>query len=69
MNVAIRTKTRAIGGSLVVTIPIEIVKSQKIQENEEIEITVRKAKKDFFGAFRGVGKFTKEDELKGQFDE
>ncbi len=62
------TKTRAVGGSLIITIPAEIVKSEMLRENELVEVEVRKPKKDFFGALRGVGSFTKEDELKGQLD-
>jgi hypothetical protein len=61
------TKTRAVGGSLIITIPAEIVKSEMIRENELVEVEVRKPKKDFFGALRGIS-FTKEDELKGQLE-
>ena len=56
-------KTRRIGGSLVVTIPIEIVKDQSIEENEIVEIKVRKRRKDYFGALKGTGSFTKEDRM------
>lgn len=57
-------KTRKVGGSLVVTLPKEIVTIQKIKENEFVEITVKKCRKDGFGTFRGMAPFTKEDELK-----
>jgi len=63
------TRTRAVGGSLIVTIPIEIVKEQSIQEGELVEIEVEKVKKDFFGAFKGIGPFTEEDKLRGQLEE
>ncbi len=56
-------KTRAIGGSLVVTIPIQIVKSENIQEGEFLEIDIRKRKKDFFGALKGIGEYTREDRM------
>lgn len=62
------SKTREIGGSLVVTIPKEIVDDEMLQENEIIEIEIEKRKKDFFGALRGVGSFGKKDELKGQLE-
>ncbi len=62
-------KTRAIGGSLVVTIPKEIVEKESIQEGELIEIEVEKIKKSGFGLLRGMRAFTKEDELKGQLEE
>lgn len=58
------TRTRTVGGSLMVTIPIEIVRTQGISEGEEIEIEVRKKKKDFFGALKGISAFTREDRMK-----
>lgn len=57
------SRTRAIGGSLIVTIPKEIVKEESIQEGELMEIEIKRPKKDFFGALKGIGPFTKEDEL------
>ena len=62
------TKTRTIGGSLVITIPSNIVKNERLKENEVIEIEIKKLKKDYFGALRGLGSFTEEDELKGQLE-
>ncbi len=62
------TRARAIGGSLVVTIPKEIIREESIHEGELVEIEVKKTKKDFFGALKGIGPFTKEDELKSHFD-
>lgn len=63
------TRTRAIGGSLVVTIPKEIAKEESIQEGELIEIEVEKVKKSGFGLLKGMRPFTEEDELKGQLEE
>jgi len=63
------TRTRAVGGSLIVTIPREIIKEQSIQEGELVEIEIEKVKKDFFGAFKGIGPFTEKDRLKGQLEE
>jgi antitoxin component of MazEF toxin-antitoxin module len=57
------TKTRKVGGSLVVTIPKKLIESKKIKEGELIEISVKKVKIDGFGAFRGLKSFTAEDEL------
>jgi bifunctional DNA-binding transcriptional regulator/antitoxin component of YhaV-PrlF toxin-antitoxin module len=56
-------KTRKVGGSLVVTLPKAIVESKKIKEGEIVEIRVRKLRKEGFGALKGVGPFTAEDEL------
>ena len=57
------TKTRKVGGSLVVTLPKELVESQKIREGEVVEVTVRKFRKEGFGVLKGVKPFTAEDEL------
>ena len=57
-------KTRKVGGSLVITLPKELVESKKIKEGEIIEISVKKLRKDGFGILKGVGPFTAEDELK-----
>lgn len=62
------TTTRSVGGSLIITIPSEIVKSEMLKENELVEVEVKKQKKDFFGALKGIGSFTKGDELKGQLE-
>jgi antitoxin component of MazEF toxin-antitoxin module len=56
-------KTRKVGGSLVVTLPKELVASKKIKEGEIVEILVKKVRKDGFGAFKGLSSFTAEDEL------
>ena len=57
------TRTRSVGGSLIVTIP----KEELFIEGELVETEVEKVKKDFFGALR-VGHFTEKDELKGQME-
>ena len=56
-------KTRKVGGSLVVTLPKELVESEKIKEGEVVEIRVKKLRKNGFGILKGVGPFTAEDEL------
>lgn len=61
------SRTRAIGGSLVVTVPAEIVKSEGLREGELVEVEVRKQKRDFFGALRGIGPFTEEDRMEDRF--
>ena len=56
-------KTRKVGGSLVVTLPKELVESKKIKEGEIVEIRVTKVRKDGFGVLKGMKRFTAEDEL------
>ena len=58
------TRTRRIGDSLIVTLPKELVKTQKIKENELLEINVKKCRRKGFGALKGIKPFTVEDELK-----
>jgi hypothetical protein len=57
-------KTRRVGGSLIVTIPRDLVEAKKIREGEIIEVTVKKLQVDGFGALRGIAPFTADDELK-----
>jgi len=56
-------KTRKVGGSLVVTLPKELVESKKIREGEIVEIAVKKVKIEGFGLFKGLTPFTTEDEM------
>ena len=57
------SRTRKIGGSLLVTIPKELVVAIGLQANQLVEIEVKKPPQSFFGKVRGIGSFTKEDEL------
>jgi len=57
------SKTRKVGGSLVITIPKKLVETKKLKEGELVEITIKKVKIDGFGAFKGMKPFTTEDEL------
>jgi antitoxin component of MazEF toxin-antitoxin module len=56
-------KVRKVGGSLVVHIPKEVAETEGIREGELVRIEVQKAKRSWFGAARGIGPFTVEDEL------
>lgn len=58
------TRTRKVGGSIIVTLPKELINSQKIKENEILEISVKKCRKNGFGALKGMQPFTVDDELK-----
>lgn len=62
-------KARRVGGSFVVTIPAIVAKAENIQEDDIVEIKVRKKRKSYFGVLKGIGKFTEEDEFRGQLDE
>ena len=56
-------RARKLGGSLILTIPNDIVKEEGIKEGEPVKVTVEKVKKSWFGALKGIGPFTKEDEF------
>lgn len=62
------TRIRALGGSLAVTIPKELVRKENLKEDEVVEIEIKKHRKDYFGALKGIGKFTRRDKAKGQLD-
>lgn len=51
------------GGSLAVTIPIELVREKNLKEDEIVEIEIKKHKKDYFGALRDLGKFAQKDRM------
>jgi hypothetical protein len=56
------TRIRTLGGSLAVTIPIELVREKGLKEDEVVEIEVKKHKKDYFGAFKGIGPYNREED-------
>jgi antitoxin component of MazEF toxin-antitoxin module len=57
-------KVRKVGGSLVVTIPREIVLAEGIKEGEFVLLDIKKAKKSWFGVAPSIGSFTAIDEAK-----
>ena len=61
------TRTRSIGGSLVVTIPKEVVKEESLNEGELVELEVKKVRLEGFGKFKGIGKFTCKDRMEDRF--
>ena len=58
-------QARAIGGSLVVTIPRQIVKNLNIRPNEQVAVDFEKPNKTGFGILKGMRPFTREDEMTG----
>ncbi len=59
------TKVRKIGGYLVVTILKQVVETEDLEPEIVVEIEIGKVKKSFFGVAKGIGSFTKEDEMNG----
>ncbi len=56
-------RARKLGGSIVVRIPKEAAEQEGIGVGELVEIEVQKARRDWYGALKGVGHFSREDEL------
>lgn len=56
-------KTRRVGGSIVVRIPKEVVEEEDIHAGELVELEVKKARKDWFGAFPNLKPFSRTEEL------
>jgi len=54
---------RSVGGSIMITVPHQIVKALGIRPNEPLAVDFEKPMKSLFGASRGIGSFTREDEL------
>ena len=59
--VTILTKTRRVGGSVMVTIPKDAVETLGVGEGEVVELTIRLPRKSYLGALRGIGSFTEKD--------
>ncbi|MBS3133659.1 hypothetical protein J4214_00330 [Candidatus Woesearchaeota archaeon] len=57
------SKVRAIGGSLMVRIPKDLVKMESLKDGELVKLKVEKIKESGFGIFKGMRSFSKEDEL------
>jgi len=56
-------KAKKVGGSLMVTIPKDLAEEEDIREGDLLRLDIEKAKKDWFGAFKGLKPMTREDEL------
>lgn len=50
------------GGSLAVTIPIEIVRNKGLKEDEFVEINIKKHKKNYFGALKGIRSYNRKED-------
>jgi len=57
-SVTAYVRTRRTGGSLVITLPREIAELLGLREREVVRITVERPKRSYFGAFRGIGRFS-----------
>jgi len=58
---SVTSKAKRVGGSIMVTLPKTVVDLLGIEEGDTIELDVHLPRRDFFGALRGIGRFTEED--------
>lgn len=65
----ILARTRKLGGSLIVTIPKEIVKEKSFIPGELVKMNVKKIRKSGFGMLRGMRSFSEGDKFRGQLEE
>ena len=56
------TELRKFGGSIVATVPKKLIELEGLVPGQTVKIKVEKIKKSGFGAMKGIGQFTKEDE-------
>ena len=62
-------KTKKVGGSVMVTIPKEVVEHEHIMPGETVKLIVKKIKPDFFGIFPGITPFDKEkDRVRSKYE-
>jgi hypothetical protein len=59
--VLVSAKAKRVGGSIMVTLPKHVVDFLGVREGDLVQISVDLPRKDFFGALRGIGRFTEED--------
>ena len=59
----ILVKVKKIGGSMMARIPKRAVNELNLMPDETVELTVKKPKKSFLGALKGVGPFMEKDRL------
>ncbi|HIJ12080.1 TPA: AbrB/MazE/SpoVT family DNA-binding domain-containing protein [Candidatus Woesearchaeota archaeon] len=62
------TKTRKVGGSLMITIPRIIVEEENLHENQTVKIHIERIKKSGFGISKGKASFSKKDKFIGQLE-
>ncbi|MDO8628214.1 MAG: AbrB/MazE/SpoVT family DNA-binding domain-containing protein [Nanoarchaeota archaeon] len=64
------TKLRKVGGSLMATIPKDVVEMEKLEEGMTVKLEVKKGKKSYLGALKGIGPWKKayDIEMEGDSD-
>jgi len=55
------TKAKRVGGSIMVTLPKQVVELLGVTEGDVVELNVQLPRRSFLGALRGLGSFTEGD--------
>jgi hypothetical protein len=63
------SRTRRLGGSLIVALPRALVEKEGLQVDQIVLIDVKKVKKSGFGIMRGLPSFSADTKLRGQLDD
>ncbi len=62
------TKLRKVGGSLMATIPKEVVEAEKLTDGMAVELVIKKKKKSYLGVSKGIGPWKKEYDIEMEGD-
>ena len=54
-------KTKRVGGSLMVTLPKDLVDLLGLEEGEPVDLDVRRPRQSYLGIMRGIGRFDEKD--------
>ena len=54
-------KAKRVGGSIMVTLPKQVVELLGVAEGDVVELNVQLPRKSYLGALRGIGSFTEGD--------
>ncbi|TLZ69650.1 MAG: AbrB/MazE/SpoVT family DNA-binding domain-containing protein [Methanobacteriota archaeon] len=58
---AVLAKAKRVGGSIMVTLPKQIVDLLGVVEGDVVELEVQLPRRSFLGSLRGIGAFTEAD--------
>ena len=56
-------RTRRVGGSIVVTIPMEVVEIARIKEGETLKLEIDRPRNSYFGALKGIRRINHEERM------
>ena len=63
MSVTAYVRTQKVGGSIVVTIPMEVVEVARIKEGETLKLEIDRPRNSYFGTLKGIGRINHEERM------